>query len=955
MRKKNALVCLLALFLQFFAPIKIAHAEGLTYEDLNNWTATGGTWQVQPGGRTVYQTTNGSAYYFLSPEADVIDRTIQGTITVDANQGDNDFIGFTMGYQNNSNNYVFAWDKGGWGLSGYGKELWKMENGSKTHLATDLSVDSSKGWVNGVTYDFRILYMSNKIRVSIDGVTIFDVDGTFPAGKFGFYNESQGQVTYGNVKSAPGSLTEVVPVVGDDSYGMDQNTTLTKDSSAGIFANDYDPNLDAFTATLVTDVSHGTLNLNTTDGSFTYTPTADWTGVDTFIYKLTDNDGDSANATVTISVSEPNVAPTNISLSNNSIIEGNSNGVTIGTFSTTDANTNESFDYSLLNNSGGKFGVSGNELIITNTSALTVGTYTIEVRSTDLRGLYYDKEFSIQITPDNQAPTNITVQNQLTIDDVTENGTIVGTLSVTDPDEGDTHTLTLTDSAGGTFEIINSNQIAVADTSKLTPPSQQITVRATDSEANTYEKNITITINSAPAEIQNLSLQTNDPSNTQITWEDNKSDNSHLDYDINTSYRNTKENANESANLELLDCATYNYRVRAEKNGEEIVGADKTLTTSGCVGDAEVLVQNRNDISNTQGGSVALSEGESSVALQVPQNVTSSSSNVQFQIKKLESSAVLGTTSTPNAEVSMVSSKIYDFKALSDVNTSITEFSKKITISLTYTDDEIKGLDEGSLRIYRWHDNEWQNLDNCVVNGETNTISCQTDKFSVFGLFGEGSNGDSSLNGKAKTIRWAGMKRGEVMSASPQVVNKENFVTYYEKSQTQVAMLNQGIPGTIQTTLNRWGEEVFLAYVPGRMALDRFPYRFQNLIAFTQRVMQPMPLIGGMHAAASEFANWTDKYQSMKQTYQKPVERLHASAPTFPKEERRTLAEDQVRSHLRQREYNRNHPVPFYRFIRDISEMHASSRIKRTKNMKTVKMCQDNACVSMEEYLQGWQ
>lgn len=41
------------------------------------------------------------------------------------------------------------------------------------------------------------------------------------------------------------------------------------------------------------------------------------------------------------------------------------------------------------------------------------------------------------------------------------NGTVVGNLSTTDPDPGDTHTNSLPDSAGGRFAI-SGNQLAVA-------------------------------------------------------------------------------------------------------------------------------------------------------------------------------------------------------------------------------------------------------------------------------------------------------------------------------------------------------------------------------------------------------------------------------------------------------------------------------------------------------------
>ncbi|WP_343805532.1 DUF4347 domain-containing protein, partial [Marinobacterium maritimum] len=406
--------------------------EGLEYVDLNNWSVEGDSagWQVQPGGRTVYQSVNGGKTYFVSPENGVINQTIQGTIKVDASQGDNDFIGFTVGYQNSNNNIVFAWDKGGWGLSGYGYELWQNNNGTITHLASDVSSDPSNGWQNGVTYEFRILYMENRIRAQIDGVTIFDVAGSFDPGRFGFFNESQGNVTYGNVRSAPGSLDPVVPVVSDDIYGVNQNSSFSVDRFSGLLANDYDPNLDLFDLVVEghtftsTSESHTftTANGSVTvlgDGSFSYSPDTGFTGVETFNYYLVDKDGNSDTATVTLNVMEPNVAPTDITIDDDTIPHNASNGDVVGNLATTDGNSFDSHDYILLDNAGGRFSVSGNEIRVADTTLLQPGNYTISVRATDLRGASYDENITITVTnaaPVMGAPTGGTVTDTEVLD-----------------------------------------------------------------------------------------------------------------------------------------------------------------------------------------------------------------------------------------------------------------------------------------------------------------------------------------------------------------------------------------------------------------------------------------------------------------------------------------------------------------------------------------------------------
>lgn len=73
-----------------------------------------------------------------------------------------------------------------------------------------------------------------------------------------------------------------------DSYNTQQNTALTTTASNGVLANDKLTGMgDAskFKAKVVADSAHGTVTLND-DGSFTYTPTASYTGQDTFTYHI---------------------------------------------------------------------------------------------------------------------------------------------------------------------------------------------------------------------------------------------------------------------------------------------------------------------------------------------------------------------------------------------------------------------------------------------------------------------------------------------------------------------------------------------------------------------------------------------------------------------------------------------------------------------------------------------
>ena len=97
------------------------------------------------------------------------------------------------------------------------------------------------------------------------------------------------------------------PVAANDSYSTTEDTPLTV-TAPGVLGNDTDVDGDSLTAVLVSGPSHGTLTLNA-NGSFTYTPAANYNGTDSFTYKANDGSLDSNVATVSLTVTAVNDAP----------------------------------------------------------------------------------------------------------------------------------------------------------------------------------------------------------------------------------------------------------------------------------------------------------------------------------------------------------------------------------------------------------------------------------------------------------------------------------------------------------------------------------------------------------------------------------------------------------------------------------------------------------------------
>ena len=122
------------------------------------------------------------------------------------------------------------------------------------------------------------------------------------------YRASDGTLT-SNVATVTLSVTAVndAPVAAGDAYSTAEDTVLTV-PAPGVLGNDSDPDGDPLTAVLVTGPSHGSLTLNA-NGSFSYTPAADFAGADSFSYRASDGTLTSNVATVTLTVTAVNDAP----------------------------------------------------------------------------------------------------------------------------------------------------------------------------------------------------------------------------------------------------------------------------------------------------------------------------------------------------------------------------------------------------------------------------------------------------------------------------------------------------------------------------------------------------------------------------------------------------------------------------------------------------------------------
>jgi hypothetical protein len=283
------------------------------------------------------------------------------------------------------------------------------------------------------------------------------------------------------------------------------NENTATGTTIGTFSStSLDPG-DTYTYTLVTGTGDSNNSSFTITGSSlknAFVPNYEVKTSYTIRVRSTDSIGQFTEKQFTININNVNETPTALTLSNSSQAENTATGTTIGTFSTSDVDSGDTFTYSLVAGTGdtdnASFSISGANL--RNASVFNhevKNSYSIRVRTTDAGGLYYEAIFSgITITNVNEAPTDISI-SAASISENVPTGTTIGTFSATDP-EGGAMTFALHDTVtypdNSSFSIASGVLKSAAVFNYESKSSYSIRVRVTDSTSLTFDKTITISI-----------------------------------------------------------------------------------------------------------------------------------------------------------------------------------------------------------------------------------------------------------------------------------------------------------------------------------------------------------------------------------------------------------------------------------------------------------------------------
>ncbi len=322
---------------------------------------------------------------------------------------------------------------------------------------------------------------------------------------------------------------------------------------------------------------------------------------------------------------------------------------------------------------------------------------------------------------------------------------------------------------------------------------------------NSTTQDYTVTINVIASLVISDVLSVPNSSGAVITWTTNENLSSKADYGLTTSYGDSTAETDTSTRVAshsvslsgLSACTTYHYRVRSrDAAANEIVDNDNTFTTTGCVGSAPVTATATEQINKATGGTLTLEDGSShGLTLTVPALFAGSDAN--FQAHQLDKATVLATTASP-AGYSAASNHIYELKSLADNATTISTFSNALTVSISYGASDIVGLDESTLKIYRYDGSSWSQLTGCTGDTSAKTVTCTTTNFSVFGLFGVAVASTSVTSGGAALPEGSWNKPVAPINGFGIMINNGEKQT----SSTKVILTLVGGPDTVNMAIS---------------------------------------------------------------------------------------------------------------------------------------------------------
>ncbi len=232
-----------------------------------------------------------------------------------------------------------------------------------------------------------------------------------------------------------------------------------------------------------------------------------------FVGWQTTDTGDGSGYGIRGTFLDTSASAESVVLSNATVAEGAGFGTEIGQLAATGFTPTGTVTFSLLDDAGGRFRIDGDRLVVANGDLIDFEAapfYSVTVRMADQAGRVFEDRVSIEVLDRNEAPTNVALSPSSIVENAA-GGTLVGSLSGSDPENAGAVTFQLLSDADGLFRLAG-NEILVADGAALdfeTDSSHTIGVRATDATGQFADRFITINVTNSAEAPTDIALSSN--------------------------------------------------------------------------------------------------------------------------------------------------------------------------------------------------------------------------------------------------------------------------------------------------------------------------------------------------------------------------------------------------------------------------------------------------------------
>ncbi len=443
---------------------------------------------------------------------------------------------------------------------------------------------------NGLTFNLSedLLVQPNhgQLSLSLDGTFTYVPDSNYAGSdQFQYQINNSADLTAQAVVTINVIAQPDAPIASDDNYQLVEDQTLTVDSDAGLLINDSDPDGGVITVNtnLVEQPLRGSVVLSA-DGSFLYSPSADFNGTDSFTYQITNQDALTSQARVTLTITSANDAP-----------------IAIDDFANTEQDTSVSIDVlandtdvdgdvlsiQSANVDSGTVNIVSNELVYTppaNFSGIANISYVIS----DVEGLTSNANVSVAVSASGSGNTSpIANDDSYNIDEdaVLNASSVLANDNDADGDSLEVQTSPVSDVSHGSLTLSSNGTFSYQADSDYYGTDSFI-YNVSDGQGGFAQASVSIQINSVNDDpvAQDDSATTTE--NTALNGSSVLSNDSDVDNDTLT-VSSTPVSDVSNGSLALYSDGTYNYTPNTDYSGSD---SFIYLVNDGQGGTAQALV-----------------------------------------------------------------------------------------------------------------------------------------------------------------------------------------------------------------------------------------------------------------------------------------------------------------------------------------------------------------------------